>query len=70
MHMRVELRGFSKCLRQRDHARTEGVVLESGRHHQLSERLIGGPRQLAQKLPMLKEVDPEHLGNGEGAGQL
>ena len=44
MHMRVESSCLSKCLHHRDHARAEGVVLESGGYHQLFYRLIGGPR--------------------------
>jgi len=65
MHMRVESSGFSKCLHYRDHARAEEVVLESDRYHQLFDRLLGGPRQLAQKLPMVEEVNAEHLRNSE-----
>ncbi len=48
--MRVESSSFAKGLHHRDHARAEGVVLASGRYHQLFHRLVGGPRQLAQKL--------------------
>ncbi len=37
----------------RDHTRAEGLPLESGGSHQLPQRYVSGPRQLAQKIPVV-----------------
>jgi len=60
----VELRPLAKGLDHRHHPRAK-ILLLRGRRHQLLDRLVASPRECAQKLAVVQEVDPQHLGDRE-----
>ena len=60
----VELRPLAVGLDHRHHPGAKALLLR-GRRHQLLDGLVGGRRERAEKLAMVQEVDPQHLGYGE-----
>jgi len=63
--VRVELRPLTEGLDHRHHPRAKALLLHGRRRHQLLDGLLGGQRERAEKLAVVQEVDPQHLGNRE-----
>jgi len=60
----VELRPLPEGLDHRHHPGAKALLLH-GRPHELLDRLVGGQRERAEKLAVVPEVDPQHLGDRE-----
>jgi hypothetical protein len=61
----VELRPLAEGLDHRHHPGAKALLLHGRRRHQLLDGLVGGQRERAEKLAMVQEVDPQHLGDRE-----
>jgi hypothetical protein len=61
----VELRPLAEGLDHRHHPGAKALLLHGRRRHQLLDRLVGGQRERAEKLAVVQEVDPQHLGDRE-----
>jgi len=56
---------FPESLYDGDHSRAKAAFFEGGSVHELTYRLVGTTRELAEKLAVVEEVDSEHLGDGK-----
>ena len=65
VHVGVKVRPVPKCLDHRDHPGPKGLLLPGRRRQELLHRLRRRPHELSQKLPVVQEVDPQHLGDRE-----
>lgn len=65
MDMWMKSGGLSESLDDGDHARTKAVMFESCGAHELLDGLVGASGELAEKLAVVEEVAPEHLGDRE-----
>src|SRR6266545_3554658 len=63
--MRVEVRPVPEGLNHRHHPGPKALLLHGRRRHELLHGLVGGQRERAEKLPVVQEVDPQHLRHRE-----